>query len=96
MIMIFLKNGSGEELDPTERFRYQMYIRRMFRGAENTFYQHRVGTLTLSEFDGQWNFFGRTFSQQGYRDFWEEFRNDFSSEFQSEIDDLFSEIDLNM
>lgn len=93
MISLFQKIGNGEELDPNDAFRYEMYIRRLFRGAENTFYQHRVGTLTESEFEGQLNFLGRTLSQQGYRDFWAEYSNDFSTEFQLEIDGLFAEME---
>ena len=91
MLRIFTKNGAGEDLTAEESLRYSLYIRRSFRGAENTFYQHRIGTYTDSEFSGEKAFFKRTYSQQSYKDWWRANGSEFSEEFQKEINAILGE-----
>ena len=79
---------SGAPLQGIESVRFELMMTSLLRLAENTFYQHREGNYSDSEFQGEREFWKRTLSAPELRESWERWKRDFSPEFRREIDAL--------
>ena len=89
---IMAKLANGAELTLEEVLYSNMDVNLSLRGAENVFYQYRVGTFSKEEFEGYRNFYLGQFSGRRFRENWARERNIFSKDFQDEIDALISEL----
>jgi len=69
-----------------------MNINLMRRGAENVFYQDRVGTFSEQEFEGYKNFYMQQFSSARFQDHWAIEKTIFSKDFQNDVDNIISEL----
>ena len=91
-LRIMVKLANGEELTQEEVFYSNMEMNLSLRGAENVFYQFRVGTFSDEEFEGYRNYYLGRFSEPRFKEHWARERNIFSRDFQDDIDALISEI----
>ena len=83
----------GEELTPDEQYRYERYMRGMFRYWENVHYQYRLGLYDELEFVKQraaWQAF-MTRSKGGVAR-WCDARDQFSQEYRQEMDELLTTV----
>lgn len=85
------KVRDGEALTATETFVRSMLIRRIFRNAEHSYYQYRVGTYDTAEFQGERVTFARTLTSPEYTAWWDQNKWEFSAVFQREVEALLDE-----
>jgi hypothetical protein len=90
-LRIMVKLANGEELTQEEVRYSDMAMNLDLRGAENVFYQYRVGTFSKEEFEGYKSFYRQEFSGPRFREQWARRRNIFSKDFQDDVDALISE-----
>ena len=90
-LRIMAKLANSEELTLEEVLYSNMDMNLSLRGAENVFYQYRVGTFSEEEFEGYKNFYLEQFSRPRFKEHWARERNIFSKDFQDDIDALISE-----
>ena len=91
-LRVMAKLANSEELTQEEVLYSNMDMNLSLRGAENVFYQYRVGTFSKEEFEGYKNFYLGQFSGRRFRENWARERNIFSKDFQDDIDGLISEL----
>lgn len=79
------------DVDTVDDLRIWLWVRESLRQAEEVFYQHRVGTLNDSEFQGARTTWKNRFSSPEYRDLWDRYKTEFSPEFVEEFDRVLRE-----
>ena len=89
--LVLRNNQAKEKLSASEEVQMSVWIRMNFRGAENAFYQHRMGTFDDQEFDGYRNFYSRFFLGKNSREWWLVNKEDFSMTFRNSVESIYNE-----
>jgi hypothetical protein len=88
MVEVLVKAASGEELNAKDQLLIDLWIRELFRSAEGSFYQHRIGAVDDEEFEGIYTFFKETFRSPNVKAFWSANKHQFPAAFASEVDEM--------
>ena len=89
LMEIFLAQEEGRALSPIQVFRLDLFSREHFRGAEHSFYLHRIGAIDESEFTGIKSFYRGEMIRPEMRDFWSKNKHQFSTDFREEVERIY-------
>jgi hypothetical protein len=87
---VVTKLRSGTDLDMEEHIRFNQLCRAMFRGWANYAYQHRIGLLDSSEWDGMAVTIRKLLTTPWILNEWETMRDEFSENFVTEVETIIS------